>query len=147
MRRGQLERRGREARRLVDPVAEDDRARRTRPGTASPRGCVRITSPSDVVEGRLLAAEQLVDAVEAVELLGPLLQVVEDAVDRLVGVGFIRSSVPHARHAAPRAAVHAQDERRLRAHVPDVLGAGHDLLRARASPSLPPAPASKGTVK
>ena len=95
---------GVEARRLVDPVARGRCARRTRPGTASRRECVRITSPRTSSSGRLLAAEELVDPVEAVQLLGPLLQVVEDAVDRLVGrrVHSLSVRVDDARAASGR---------------------------------------------
>ena len=82
---------GVEARAARRPGCRGRCAPRTRPGTASPAGTVRITSPRTSSSGRLLAAEELVDPVEAVELLGALLQVVEDAVDRLVGAGSCRS--------------------------------------------------------
>ena len=125
--------------RLVHPVARGRCGPRTRRGTASRRGGSGPPRRGCRRPGRLLAAEQLVDAVEAVELLGPLLQVVEDAVDRLVGG---RGSC-----ASPAVATTPRRERpstrrtsgASRAHVPDVLGAGHDLLAREPAPVYRPA--------
>ena len=134
--RRQLERRGREARRLVDPVAEDDpRDAHVRELPARGNGADHLAE--DVVEGRLLAAEKLVDAVEAVELLGPLLQVVEDPVDRLVGRRVHSLSGPlgdtrgaSARPRAGRGAPACGRAGRARC--------GPRPPARRASPSLPP---------
>ena len=54
-------------------------------GNCQPAGSVLHELAQDLVDRRALAPEQLVHAVEAVELLRPLLQVVEDPVERLVG--------------------------------------------------------------
>ncbi len=138
------ERRGGEARGLEDPVAQHD------PGDAHvrelpARGKGADHLAEDVVERRLLAAEELVDPVEAVELLGPLLQVVEDPVDRLVGRGVHSLS---AFWATPRR--DRPSTRRTRG--PRVRTCRTCSVRATTScassqPQSTARPVSKGTVK